>query len=74
MYTQCAIKKPIIVLSNNGQSRDDWIRTSDPLHPMQVRYRAALRPENPDKGCKSMKKSLSCRIIHPNNINEKNNT
>ena len=25
--------------------RDDWIRTSDPLHPMQVRYRAALRPE-----------------------------
>jgi hypothetical protein len=27
-------------------SRDDWIRTSDPLHPMQVRYRAALRPEN----------------------------
>jgi hypothetical protein len=26
--------------------RDDWIRTSDPLHPMQVRYRAALRPEN----------------------------
>jgi hypothetical protein len=27
--------------------RDDWIRTSDPLHPMQVRYRAALRPVNP---------------------------
>jgi hypothetical protein len=26
-------------------SRDDWIRTSDPLHPMQMRYRAALRPE-----------------------------
>lgn len=25
-------------------SRDDWIRTSDPLHPMQVRYQAALRP------------------------------
>ncbi|HVU85115.1 MAG TPA: hypothetical protein VHC50_09755, partial [Puia sp.] len=22
-------------------------RTSDPLHPMQVRYRAALRPEKP---------------------------
>ena len=29
--------------------RDDWIRTSDPLHPMQVRYRAALRPENTRK-------------------------
>jgi peptidoglycan/LPS O-acetylase OafA/YrhL len=25
--------------------RDDWIRTSDHLHPMQVRYRTALRPE-----------------------------
>ncbi len=26
--------------------RGDWIRTSDHLHPMQVRYRAALHPEN----------------------------
>ena len=26
-------------------SRGDWTRTSDPLHPMQVRYRAALHPE-----------------------------
>ena len=25
--------------------RVDWIRTSDPLHPMQVRYRAAPPPE-----------------------------
>jgi hypothetical protein len=25
--------------------RSDWIRTSDPLHPMQVRYQAALHPE-----------------------------
>lgn len=25
--------------------RDDWIRTSDPLTPSQVRYRAALRPD-----------------------------
>ncbi len=25
--------------------RDGVIRTLDPLHPMQVRYRAALRPE-----------------------------
>ena len=29
--------------------RDDWIRTSDPLHPMQVRYQAALHPETPCK-------------------------
>lgn len=25
--------------------REDWIRTSDPLHPIQVRYRAAPLPE-----------------------------
>ena len=25
--------------------RVDWIRTSDPLHPMQIRYRAAPPPE-----------------------------
>ena len=30
--------------------RDDWIRTSGLLHPMQTRYRAALRPEFPLKG------------------------
>jgi hypothetical protein len=46
--------------------RDDWIRTSDPLHPMQVRYRAALRPERVDPvdttGCKSSKKIGSGRV------------
>ena len=26
--------------------RDDWIRTSDHLHPMQMRYQAALHPEH----------------------------
>jgi hypothetical protein len=26
--------------------RVDWIRTSDPLHPIQVRYRAAPPPES----------------------------
>ena len=36
--------------------RDDWIRTSDPLHPMQVRYRAALRPEFPERGANLKKK------------------
>ena len=25
--------------------RGDWIRTSDPLRPRQVRYQAALRPD-----------------------------
>ena len=29
-----------------GRCRDDWIRTSDHQHPMLVRYRTALRPEN----------------------------
>ena len=27
-----------------GYGRGDWIRTSDPLHPMQVRYQTALLP------------------------------
>ena len=25
--------------------RDDWIRTSGPLNPIQVRYQTALRPD-----------------------------
>ncbi len=33
--------------------RDDWIRTSDPLTPSQVRYQAALRPEYLRAGCVS---------------------
>jgi hypothetical protein len=28
-----------------GIGRGDWIRTSDPLRPRQVRYQAALRPD-----------------------------
>ena len=28
-----------------GFGRGDWIRTSDPLRPRQVRYQAALRPD-----------------------------
>lgn len=28
--------------------RGDWTRTSDPLTPSQVRYRAALRPDLPN--------------------------
>ena len=27
------------------RSRDDWIRTSDPFVPNEVRYRTALHPE-----------------------------
>ena len=30
---------------SNKNGRDDWIRTSDPLHPMQVHYQAVLRPD-----------------------------
>ena len=29
--------------------RGDWTRTSDPLTPSQVRYRAALRPDLPKR-------------------------
>ena len=31
--------------------RDGVIRTHDPLHPMQVRYQAALRPEPVTQQC-----------------------
>jgi len=31
--------------SRGGNGRGDKIRTCDPLHPMQVRYQAALRPD-----------------------------
>ncbi len=34
-------------MASSLTSRGDWIRTSDHLHPMQVRYRAALHPEIP---------------------------
>ena len=37
--------------------RDDKIRTCDPLHPMQVRYRAALRPEFYSVGGKGKEKN-----------------
>ena len=32
---------------NSKSGRGDWIRTSDPLRPRQVRYQAALRPDRP---------------------------
>src|SRR5687767_15945767 len=33
---------------NSENGRGDWIRTSDPLRPRQVRYQAALRPDSED--------------------------
>jgi hypothetical protein len=39
--------------------REDKIRTCDPLHPMQVRYRAAPLPEL--KGCKNKPKILTAK-------------
>src|SRR5262245_45931522 len=33
---------------NSESGRGDWIRTSDPLRPRQVRYQAALRPDPAD--------------------------
>ena len=34
-----------IVTEGVRNGRGDWIRTSDPLHPMQVRYQTALHPD-----------------------------
>jgi hypothetical protein len=35
---------------NSKSGRGDWIRTSDPLRPRQVRYQAALRPDSNSLG------------------------
>ena len=40
---QCRNCKPFLWFGRNG-----GIRTRDPLHPMQVRYQAALRSESLD--------------------------
>ena len=34
-----------VIMCKCGSNRGDRIRTCDPLHPIQVRYQAALRPE-----------------------------
>ena len=41
-------KRPLLSGRNplNLIGRGDWIRTSDPLRPRQVRYQAALRPDD----------------------------
>src|SRR3954471_20623418 len=36
-------------LNRRESGRGDWIRTSDPLRPRQVRYQAALRPDPEDR-------------------------
>src|SRR5437773_731742 len=40
-------RSPDSQASENAKNfgRGDWIRTSDPLRPRQVRYQAALRPD-----------------------------
>ena len=43
--------------------RDDWIRTSDPLLPKQMRYQAALRPDGKDRGLK-YKRNAATRQRH----------
>jgi hypothetical protein len=36
---------PTRIVKNDLIGRDGEIRTHDPMHPMHVRYQAALRPE-----------------------------
>ena len=40
-----AVEATKLLISNYINGRDGGIRTRDPLHPMQVRYQAALRPD-----------------------------
>jgi len=47
-YAQVQKEKPAVSIPTTGfgsSGRGEKIRTSDPLHPMQVRYQAALRPD-----------------------------
>ena len=52
-FSACITLKGILYGQNEAQkklcftelSRDDWIRTSDPVVPNDVRYRTALHPE-----------------------------
>ena len=39
------IAKAALLVSSGKDGRDDWIRTSDPLLPKQMRYQAAPRPD-----------------------------
>ena len=40
-----AVGKTVTGFRDLVRGRGDWIRTSDLLNPIQVRYRTALRPE-----------------------------
>ena len=42
------IEKVMLTRISEESGRGDWIRTSDPLRPRQVRYQAALRPDCSD--------------------------
>ena len=54
------LRLPMYVIDLFG--RGDRIRTCDPLHPMQVRYQAALHPEAQNHSCLDWLKSKNARI------------
>ncbi len=43
--------------------RGEKIRTSDPLHPMQVRYQAALHPDSRETHCNCL--FTICQYLNP---------
>ena len=43
---QKAVQAVTAQTASNFHGRGDWIRTSDHLNPIQVRYQAALRPDS----------------------------
>ena len=47
-------------ISHLKSGRGDWIRTSDPLRPRQVRYQAALRPDSEDSSLYCTFRQLTC--------------
>ncbi len=46
---RCSIQLSYGRIATLENGRRDWIRTSDPLYPKQVRYQAALLADNSDK-------------------------
>ena len=57
-----AIQAVILTRILEKSGRGDWIRTSDPLRPRQVRYQAALRPDRRDTQLSHIAELASWRI------------
>ena len=68
-------KKPTNAKAMVGEVGTTGFEPATPCTPCKCATGLRYVPRNLDtEGCKSKEKTLSCRFIHPYNINEKNNT